>query len=67
LSNHKLRVVDNLEDHPLKKMMEMGLEVTINSDDPAYFGGYINENYSALANALSLSKEDICRIAKNSI
>jgi adenine deaminase len=66
LSNHKLKVVDNLEDHPLKKMMEMGLEVTINSDDPAYFGGYINENYLALANALNLSKEDICRIAKNS-
>jgi len=66
LSNHKLRVVDKLEDHPLKKMMDLGLEVTINSDDPAYFGGYINENYSALANALSLSKEDICRIAKNS-
>jgi len=66
LSNHKLRVVDNLEDHPLKKMMDLGLEVTINSDDPAYFGGYINENYLALANALSLSKEDICRIAKNS-
>jgi adenosine deaminase len=66
LSNHKLRVVDKLENHPLKKMMEMGLEVTINSDDPAYFGGYINENYLAIANALNLSKEDICRIAKNS-
>jgi adenine deaminase len=66
LSNHKLRVVNNLEDHPLKKMMNMGLEVTINSDDPAYFGGYINENYSAMASALSLSKEDIYRIAKNS-
>jgi adenosine deaminase len=48
-------------------MMEMGLEVTVNSDDPAYFGGYINENYSAIANALNLSKEDIYRIAKNSI
>ena len=67
LSNHKLRVVDKLENHPLKRMMEMGLEVTINSDDPAYFGGYINENYSAIANALNLSKEDIYRIAKNSI
>ena len=66
LSNHKLRVVNNLEDHPLKRMMNIGLEVTINSDDPAYFGGYINENYSAIALALSLSKDDICRIAKNS-
>jgi adenosine deaminase len=67
LSNHRLRVVDKLENHPLKRMMEMGLEVTINSDDPAYFGGYINENYSAIANALNLTKEDIYRIAKNSI
>ena len=66
LSNHKLRVVKNLKDHPLKKMMEVGLEVTINSDDPAYFGGYINENYLAIADALNLSKEDICRLAKNS-
>src|ERR1035437_32235 len=67
LSNHKLRIVNNLEDHPLKKMLNRGLEVTINSDDPAYFGGYINENYTAIANALNLSKDDICRIAKNSI
>ena len=48
-------------------MMEMGLAVTINSDDPAYFGGYINENYTAIAKALDLSKEDIYKIAKNSI
>jgi adenine deaminase len=67
LSNHKLRVVNKLEDHPLKRMMEMGLEVTVNSDDPAYFGGYINENYTAIARALNLSKEDIYKIAKNSI
>ena len=67
LSNHKLRVVKDLKDHPLKKMMDMGLLITINSDDPAYFGGYINENYSALANSLELSKEDIYKIAKNSI
>jgi adenosine deaminase len=67
LSNHKLRVVADLKDHPLKKMMERGLAVTINSDDPAYFGGYMNENYFAIANALDLTKEDICCIAKNSI
>jgi adenosine deaminase len=67
LSNHKLRVVKELKDHPLKKMMDMGLLITINSDDPAYFGGYINENYSALAEALELSKEDIYKVAKNSI
>jgi adenine deaminase len=67
LSNHKLRVVADLKDHPLKIMMNKGLAVTINSDDPAYFGGYINENYNALAKALNLSKEDICLLAKNSI
>ena len=67
LSNHKLRVVKDLKNHPLKKMMKRGLEVTINSDDPAYFGGYINENYTAMAKALNLSKKDIYRIAKNSI
>ena len=67
LSNHKLRVVNNLEDHPLKRMMDRGLEVTINSDDPAYFGGYINENYTAIAKALNLTKEDIYIIAKNSM
>jgi adenine deaminase len=66
LSNHKLRVVKNLKDHPLKKMMKKGLNVTVNSDDPAYFGGYLNENYSAIAEALDLSKEEIGSIAKNS-
>jgi adenosine deaminase len=48
-------------------MMELGLLITINSDDPAYFGGYINENYCALAEALELTKDDIYKIAKNSI
>ncbi|MDR3665672.1 MAG: adenosine deaminase [Ignavibacteriaceae bacterium] len=67
LSNYKLRVVKDLKNHPLKKMMNMGLVITINSDDPAYFGGYINENYCAIAEALELSKEDIYLIAKNSI
>jgi adenine deaminase len=67
LSNHKLKVVNDLKNHPLKKMMNKGLAVTINSDDPAYFGGYINENYSALASALNLSSDDIYQIAKNSI
>ncbi|MDR3611190.1 MAG: adenosine deaminase [Ignavibacteriaceae bacterium] len=67
LSNHKLRVVADLKNHPLKKMMDRGLAVTINSDDPAYFGGYMNENYNAIANALDLSKEDIYTITKNSI
>lgn len=66
LSNLKLKVVDDLKKHPLKKMIQKNLLVTINSDDPAYFGGYVNENYSAIANALKLSKEEICQLAKNS-
>jgi len=66
LSNLKLKVVKNLKDHPLRRMMEKGLLVTINSDDPAYFGGYINDNYIAIAKALDLYKEDICKLAKNS-
>ncbi len=66
LSNLKLKIVDDLKKHPLKKMIQKNLLVTINSDDPAYFGGYVNENYSAIANALDLSKEEICQLAKNS-
>jgi adenosine deaminase len=66
LSNVKLRVVDTMRDHPLKKMLDRGLKVTINSDDPAYFGGYVGENYRAAAEALSLSREEVERLAKNS-
>lgn len=66
LSNLKLKVIENLKKHPLKKMMKKGLLVTVNSDDPAYFGGYVEENYLAIANALNLSKEDIIQLAKNS-
>lgn len=66
LSNLKLKVVKNLKQHPLKKMLEKGLLATINSDDPAYFGGYINENYIEIAKALNLSKEEITQLAKNS-
>jgi adenosine deaminase len=67
LSNQKLQVCPDLTKHPLKQMLDQGLVVTINSDDPAYFGGYINENYLAIADALNLSKEEICQLAKNSI
>lgn len=66
LSNLKLKVVHDLKLHPLKIMMNNGLLVTINSDDPAYFGGYLAENYLAISNALNLSKKDICQLAKNS-
>ena len=66
LSNLKLKVVKDLKKHPLRRMLEKGLLVTVNSDDPAYFGGYVNENYLAISNALSLSKEEVIKLAKNS-
>lgn len=66
LSNHKLCVVDDLRAHPLKTMLDLGLAATINSDDPAYFGGYINANYMGVADALDLSKADLLMLARNS-
>ena len=66
LSNLELKVVDDLKDHPMLQLMEAGLMVTINSDDPAYFGGYMNENYIQIAAALNLSKKQIAELAKNS-
>lgn len=67
LSNLSLRVVKDMKQHPLKTLLERGLMVTVNSDDPAYFGGYINENYLAVTEALGLSKADLVQLAKNSI
>ncbi len=66
LSNTALKVVKDLKDHPLKKMMDLGLKVTINSDDPAYFGGQVNRNYIEIQKALGLTKEDLYRLAANS-
>ena len=66
LSNLKLRVVDEMTSHPLKRMLELGLLATVNSDDPAYFGGYVNENYVAAAEALDLGRDDLVRLARNS-
>lgn len=66
LSNYKLKVVKSMRKHPLKRMLQKGLKVTINSDDPAYFGGYINDNYLAVQKALKLTKEDIYTLARNS-
>ena len=66
LSNLKLKVVSDLKDHPLKKMLDKNLMVTINSDDPSYFGGYVNQNYLEVARALNLTKDDILILAKNS-
>jgi adenine deaminase len=67
LSNLRLRVVDDLARHPLRRMMDKGLVVTVNSDDPAYFGGYVNDNYSAVSDALSLTREEVTAIVRNGI
>ncbi len=66
LSNLKLCVVKDLRQHNLARMLRAGLCVTINSDDPAYFGGYINSNFIASAQALELSREELTQLAKNS-
>jgi adenine deaminase len=66
LSNVKLRVVDALADHPVRRLLERGLCVTVNSDDPAYFGGYVAENFSAIRTALDVSDEEFVQYARNS-
>lgn len=66
LSNKELQVIGDLKDHPVKAMLNHGLLVTLNSDDPAYFGGYMNENFLQTARAVGLSKEHVAQLAKNS-
>lgn len=66
LSNIKLCVFKKMEDHNLKKLLEKNLVVTLNSDDPAYFGGYLNENFVQTQKALKLSKDELRKLAKNS-
>ena len=66
LSNLKLCVVDDLKVHPLKRMLDLGIHATINSDDPAYFGGYLGENWRQTAQALDLSRAELITLAKNS-
>jgi adenosine deaminase len=66
LSNVKLRVVDELAHHPLRRMLDSGLVATVNSDDPAYFGGYVSENYAAVAQALNLAPDALATLARNS-
>jgi adenosine deaminase len=63
LSNVRLKVVENMPAHPLREMMRRGLLVTVNSDDPAYFGGYVDDNYMAL----SLADDEAVTLARNSI
>jgi adenine deaminase len=67
LSNVKLCVYANIEQHNLKRLLDRGLCVTVNSDDPAYFGGYVVDNYLAVQRGLGLSKGDIAKLAANSI
>jgi adenosine deaminase len=67
LSNVKLKVFARLEDHNLKRLLERGLLVTVNSDDPAYFGGYVAENYRATTAALQLTRAQLVQLAENSI
>ena len=66
LSNIKLGIFNDMGKHNLKELLKHGLKVTVNSDDPAYFGGYINENFLETVLALNLTKKDICTLAKNS-
>ncbi len=66
LSNLKLRVFERLQEHNLKRLLDQGLCVTVNSDDPAYFGGYIADNYLAVHAALGLSVQDLATLARNS-
>ena len=66
LSNLKLCVVDDMNDHPIDRMLREGLRATINSDDPAYFGGYIADNYRAAAAGRALTRADLALLARNS-
>jgi adenine deaminase len=67
LSNIELQVTPDLSEHPLKRLLDAGVAVTVNSDDPAYFGGYLLDNYMAVARALGLGRDDLAQLARNSI
>jgi len=64
LSNLRLCVVNTIAEHPIARMLNLGLRATINSDDPAYFGGYVNDNYRAVAKLLE--RDDLVALARNS-
>jgi adenine deaminase len=66
LSNVKLKAVNTMASHNILKLLRKGLKVTVNSDDPAYFGGYLNENYEALADNLNMSEEELQKLVQNS-
>ena len=67
LSNVKLRVFDDMRDHNILSLLEQGVKVTVNSDDPAYFGGYVNENFMALHESLGMTEDQARRLAQNSL
>ena len=66
LSNLRLRGIERLDQHPIKKALNAGVMATVNSDDPSYFGGYINDNYKQVAKAVGLDADEIVQLAKNS-
>jgi len=65
-SNLRLAVVDDMKNHPIRQMLQRGLKATVNSDDPAYFGGYMNDNFNALVDAVGLTREEILSLVRNS-
>lgn len=67
LSNVRLRAVDSMADHPLRRMLDLGLNVSVHSDDPAYFGGYLDANFEAVIDAFDLSRAEQAVLARNSI
>jgi adenosine deaminase len=67
LSNVRLRGVATIADHPMPRLMAEGLLVSVNSDDPAYFGGYVADNYRALVEGLGFGRDEIVTLARNSI
>ena len=67
LSNTKLRVYQDMSEHPILQMLEQGVMVTVNSDDPAYFGGYLTENFQVLHTGLGMTPQQAQRLAENSL
>jgi adenosine deaminase len=67
LSNVRLKVVDTIADHPMRRLMDEDLLVCVNSDDPAYFGGYVADNYRALVEGLGFGRREVVALARNSI
>jgi adenosine deaminase len=67
LSNVKLKVFQKVDDHNIRRLLERGLCVTVNSDDPAYFGGYLLENFEAIQRGLGLTRAELATLARNSL